>query len=83
MPRRHEHDFNVNHPIHDAVFGASAANEGFGEDPDGMFNDTPRGAIGENVNMLGSASQPEGFKPMRHLGKTDQGERQPLGGRRQ
>lgn len=73
MPRRQEADFNVHHPIHDAVFGS---------DPDGMYNDTPPGAIGENVNIIGTAAQPEGFKPMRTFGKTDQGDRQPDGGRR-
>ncbi len=73
MSRRHEHDFNVDHPIHDAVFGS---------DPDGMYNDTPRGAIGENVNIIGTAVQPEGFQPMRGVGDTDQGDRQPDGGRR-
>ena len=50
MPRHQEVDFNVNHPIHDAIFGS---------DPDGFYNDTPQGAIGENVNYIGTAVQPE------------------------
>ena len=74
MPRHQEVDFNVNHPIHDAIFGS---------DPDGFYNDTPPGAIGENVNQIGIAVQPEGNLPMRGVGDTDQGDRQPLGGRRQ
>ncbi|HOZ26562.1 MAG TPA: hypothetical protein PLH23_05485 [Hyphomonadaceae bacterium] len=74
MSRRQEIDFNVNHPIHDAIFGS---------DPDGFYNDTPPGAIGENVNQIGIAVQPEGNLPMRGVGDTDQGDRQPLGGRRQ
>lgn len=74
MPRRQEIDFNTSHPIHDAIFGS---------DPDGMYNDTPEGAIGDNVNIIGTATQPEGFRPMRGVGDTDQGDRQPLGGRRQ
>jgi len=73
MPRQHQEDFNVDHPIHDAIFGS---------DPDGFYNDTPPGAIGENVNQIGIAVQPEGFQPMRNVGDTDQGDRQPLGGRR-
>jgi hypothetical protein len=54
----------------------------FGANPNGTFNDTPRGAIGENVNYVGTAVQPEGNQPMRNLGDTDQGDRQPVGGRR-
>lgn len=65
------------HPIHDAVFGA-----GFGDDPDGFFNDTPPGAIGENVNYIGIAAAPERNQPMRTVGDSDQGDRQPDGGRR-
>jgi hypothetical protein len=45
MPRQHEVDFNVHPPIHDEIFGS---------DPDGFYNDTPKGAIGENVNYIGS-----------------------------
>ncbi len=73
MPRHQEVDFNIHHPLHDAIFGS---------DPDGMYNDTPPGAIGENVNQIGIAVQPEGFQPMRNAGDSDQGDRQPLGGRR-
>ena len=61
MSRRQEIDFNVNHPIHDAIFGS---------DPDGFYNDTPPGAIGENVNQIGIAVQPEGNLPMRGVGDT-------------
>jgi len=77
MPRRQEVDFNVHHPIHDAVFGAD-----FGDDPDGQYNDTPPGAIGENVNLTGTAVEPGGFGPMRGVGDTDLADRQPLGNRR-
>ena len=73
MPRHQEVDFNVNHPIHDTVFGS---------DPDGGYNDTPRCAIGENVNYVGIAVQPESNLPMRNVGDSDQGDRQPMGGRR-
>lgn len=72
MPRP-QVDYDVHHPIHDAIFGA---------DPDGYVDDTPDGAIGENVNIIGSAVQPERFQPMRNLGDSDQGDRQPDGGRR-
>jgi hypothetical protein len=61
------------HPIHDEVFG---------NDPDGFFNDTPPGAIGDSVNIIGTAVQPERNQPMRGVGDTDQGDRQIDGGRR-
>lgn len=73
MARREEVDFNVHHPIHDSVFGS---------DPDGFYNDTPPGAIGERVNIIGAAAQPERDQPMRNVGDSDQGDRQPDGGRR-
>lgn len=72
MAREH-HDYSVDHPIHDAIFGM---------DPDGYVNDTPLGAIGERVNIMGSAVQPERNQPMRGVGDTDQGDRQIDGGRR-
>jgi hypothetical protein len=43
----------------------------FGNDPDGGVNDTPRGAIGANVNILNPAVQPDGFGPMIHIGDSD------------
>ena len=49
-------------PLHDQVFGS---------DPDGQDNDTPRGAIGQNVVLLTPAAQPEGFGPMTGVGDTD------------
>lgn len=70
---REQADYNREHPIHDEVFGT---------DPDGYVNDTPRGAIGERVNVMGSAAQPERNQPMRGVGDTDQGDRQVDGGRR-
>lgn len=73
MGRQNHADFNEHHPIHDEVFGA---------DPDGFYNDTPPGAIGENVNYVGIAAQPERNQPMRNVGDSDQGDRQPDGGRR-
>jgi hypothetical protein len=54
----------------------------FGSDPDGFVNDTPAGAIGENVNIIGSAVQLDRNQPLRHIGDTDQGDFQPGGGRR-
>lgn len=73
MTRHKDTDFDVNHPIHDSIFGS---------DPDGFMNDTPPGAIGERVNIIGVAAQPEGHQPMRGVGDSDQGDRQPDGGRR-
>lgn len=73
MARRDDTDSNMDHPIHDSIFGS---------DPDGFVNDTPPGAIGENVNIIGVAAQPEGYLPMRNVGDTDQGDRQLDGGRR-
>lgn len=70
MAREHDHKA---HPIHDQVFG---------DDPDGFVNDTPPGAIGERVNIVGTAVQPEKHEPMRGVGDSDQGDRQPDGGRR-
>ena len=59
--------------LHEQVFGA---------DPDGFVNDTPSGAIGENVNIIGTAVQLDRNQPLRHIGDTDQGDFQPGGGRR-
>jgi hypothetical protein len=79
MARPDDMNFNEDHPIHDSVFGPDKI---FGSDPDGFVNDTPRGAIGERVNIIGIAAAPEGYQPMRTVGDTDQGDRQPDGGRR-
>lgn len=73
MSRREQQDYTIEHPIHDSIFGS---------DPDGFVNDTPPGAIGENVVIVGVAAQPEAYQPMRHVGDTDQGDRQVDGGRR-
>jgi hypothetical protein len=54
----------------------------FGNDPDGFVNDTPKGAIGENVNHGFSGVQLDRNQPLRHIGDTDQGDFQPGGGRR-
>jgi hypothetical protein len=54
----------------------------FGSDPDGFVNDTPRGAIGANVNIIGSAVELDRHQPLRHIGDSDQGDFQPGGGRR-
>lgn len=70
---KQETNYNEHHPLHDEVFGKS---------PEGSYDDTPPGAIGENVNYVGTAAQPEGNDPMRNLGDSDQGDRQPGGGRR-
>lgn len=56
--------------------------EVFGEDDDAMVDDTPPGAGRREVNIIGTAVQPEKFQPMRGVGDTDQGDRQPDGGRR-
>ena len=54
----------------------------FGEDEEAMVDDTPPGAGRRAVNQIGTAVQPEEFRPMRNVGDTDQGDRQPDGGRR-
>jgi hypothetical protein len=54
----------------------------FGTDEEADVDDTPPGAGRREVNPIGTAVQPEGNRPMRHLGDTDQGDRQPDGGRR-
>ena len=61
------------HPIHDGVFG---------HHHDASADDTPPGADHDSVNIIGSAIAPERFGPMRNIGDTDQGDRQPDGGRR-
>lgn len=67
------------HPIHDSIFGDDV----FEDDAmDTEIDDTPRYASRGLVNAGGIASAPEGFGPMRQLGDTDQGDRQPEGGRR-
>ena len=75
MPRRHDgpDEEHQQHPLHDQIFGS---------DPDGFVNDTPPGAIGENVNIGRVGSEPDRNQPIRSLGDTDQGDRQPDGGRR-
>ncbi|HEY7800047.1 MAG TPA: hypothetical protein VIA80_14855 [Hyphomonadaceae bacterium] len=54
----------------------------FGRDAEKAYDDTPPGAGHREVNPIGTAVQPEGFSPMRGVGDTDQGDRQPDGGRR-
>jgi len=63
----------VDTPLHNEVFGAN---------PDGPVNDTPRGAIGANVNLGFSAVELEPNQPLRHIGDNDQADFQPGGGRR-
>lgn len=70
---KQEINYHEHHPLHDEVFG---------KDPEGGYKVTPPGAIGENVNYIGTAVQPEGNQPMRNVGDSDQGDRQPIGGRR-
>ena len=62
-------------PVHDQVFGDD-------DGPDPEVDDTPKGAIRGNVYMQGVAAQPEKNQPMRNVGDTDQGDRQPDGRRR-
>jgi hypothetical protein len=55
----------------------------FGQDEDAAgVDDTPPGAGRREVNIIGTAVEPEGNQPMRNVGDTDQGDRQPDGGRR-
>ena len=54
----------------------------FGHDGEKAYDDTPPGAGHRAVNPVGTAVQPEGNQPMRNVGDTDQGDRQPDGGRR-
>ncbi|MDP3738173.1 MAG: hypothetical protein Q8R02_12330 [Hyphomonadaceae bacterium] len=63
----------VESPLHEAVFGS---------DPDGFVNDTPEGAIGENVNYGLGGVQLDRNQPLRHIGDSDAGDFQPGGGRR-
>jgi hypothetical protein len=68
------------HPIHDSIFGDDDL---FGDDsPETEIDDTPPFTSRGLVNAGNIAAAPEGFGPMRQLGDTDQGDRQPLGGRR-
>ena len=63
--------------------GTSLHEQVFGDDPDGFVNDTPSGAIGENVNHGFGGVQLDRNQPLRHIGDTDQGDFQPGGsGRR-
>jgi len=52
------------------------------DEPHPTVDDTPPYADRASVNLGGTAVQPEGFQPMRNVGDTDQGDRQPDGGRR-
>lgn len=63
----------VDAPLHEEVFGT---------DPDGGVNDTPKGAIGANVNLSVPPVQLDSNQPLRHIGDNDQGDFQPGGGRR-
>ncbi|MDP3736606.1 MAG: hypothetical protein Q8R02_04405 [Hyphomonadaceae bacterium] len=62
-------------PIHDSVFGHL-------NEQDQLADDTPAGADPDSVNIIGAAVQPERNQPIRNLGDTDQGDRQPDGRRR-
>ncbi len=64
---------HVEAPLHEQVFG---------NNPDGVVNDTPKGAIGENVNLGLGGVQLDSNQPLRHIGDSDQGDFQPGGGRR-
>lgn len=64
---------HVDAPLHEKMFGSN---------PTGLVNDTPEGAIGENVNMSVPPVQLDSNQPLRHIGDTDQGDFQPGGGRR-
>jgi hypothetical protein len=67
------------HPIHDSIFGDDI----FDDDvADIEIDDTPQYASRGLVNSGGVAAAPEAFEPMRQLGDTDQGDRQPDSRRR-
>jgi hypothetical protein len=72
---RHSEPKAAPHPIHDQIFGDD-------DDLAPEVDDTPPGAIRGNVNLGGIAAAPEKFEPMRSVGDTDQGDRQPDGRRR-
>lgn len=76
MNRELEQKHSSSHPIHDGIFGH--------EDDENveMAEDTPPGADYASVNQVGTSVQPEKFQPIRNLGDTDQGDRQPDNGRR-
>jgi len=78
---RHREDISVprDHPIHDSVFGDDIFED---DAADLEIDDTPQYASRGLVNSGGVATAPEGFEPMRQLGDTDQGDRQPDGRRR-
>ena len=64
---------HVDAPLHDQVFGTN---------PEGSVNDTPKGAIGSNVNLGFPPVQLEPHQPLRHIGDSDQSDFQPGGGKR-
>ena len=84
------------HPVHDSIFGDDAylsSKNAPAQDGDDAFllddeasaqdvDDTPHFADRNEVNLGGTAVQPESNQPMRNLGDTDQGDRQPDSSRR-
>lgn len=52
------------------------------DEPRPEIDDTPPYTDRREVNLGGTAAQPKRFQPMRNVGDTDQGDRQPDGGRR-
>jgi len=66
-------ELSDDHPIHDGVFGNRHEE---------AADDTPPGADHDSVNIIGAPAQPERNQPMRSLGHSDHGDRQPDGGRR-
>ena len=53
---------------------ASLHEQVFGSDPDGFVNDTPPGAIGENVNYGLGGVQLDRNQPLRHIGDSTEAE---------
>jgi hypothetical protein len=67
------------HPIHDSIFGDDIFDD---DSEDTEIDDTPEYTSRGLVNSGGVAAAPERFDPMRQVGDTDQGDRQPDGRRR-
>ena len=70
MARNEPVDYNMHHPIHDAVFGTKQDRiaPAYGRKPTAGASTLPR-----------TSAQPEGFSPMLDVGDTDQVDRQPDG----
>ncbi len=70
MARNESVDYNMHHPIHDAVFGTQQ---------DRIAPTYGRKPTAGASSLLRTSAQPEGFSPMLDVGDTDQVDRQPDG----